>query len=308
LTRQQTQSLDARVALVSAIVHRLEESAKRAGLASGWRQATMETLLPLSGKALREVEARAMTLDALSSARNDVADDPDMLGDPDVDLTYIPTHPCRYIDTRNVGGRIDGFRDFSLGNSGAVYGGTAACAPEPLFGDEDQIAALAVNVTIVDPAVAPGFVAVKPELSAPTSSLVNWYQAGPTVQAANQAVVRTLQDAGVSAEFFIQSSAPVHVVVDLFGVFMLPEATALDVVSVRTPWTSQGSFFTTADCPAGYTITGGGWRQHSGSFNPPANVTELSAHENNGWGCFINAGGQEKSGYCEAICARVPGR
>src|SRR6266478_1218616 len=54
---------------------------------------------------------------------------PKALGDTDQDLIYKPFVPCRYIDTRNVGGKISSPRGFDISLSGTSYGGIAACDP-----------------------------------------------------------------------------------------------------------------------------------------------------------------------------------
>lgn len=221
-TKVQRANAEARIAKAQAIVSRLTSDAKRQAAGPGWRQAALESLLPLSLAALEQVEQRAVTLDALARAVVEAADDPNLLGDPNTDLVYRPINPCRYIDTRNGTGKIDGIRGYNLTANGAIYGGAAACAPVTVFGvaTDDQIAAVAMNVTIVDPSAAPGFVAVKPTAASPTVSLVNWYEAGAAVQVANQGIASMLQDNAVGDEFVMQSSAPVHVIVDLFGAFV----------------------------------------------------------------------------------------
>jgi hypothetical protein len=164
-----------------------------------------------------------------------------------------------------------------------------------------------MNVTIVDPDVAPGFVAIKPQPVSPTVSLVNWYEAGPNVQAANMGVVSTHQGAGT--EFTITSSAAVHVIVDLFGLFIAPEATPLDTVTATTPWSTSGEGFNVvATCPAQYSIAGGGWNQDVGVDNG-VNIRQSSRDgTNHAWRCrgIATAAGTQ-SGYCEAICVRTPG-
>ena len=110
VTQAQVDNAAARIAAANAIVSRFESDAKASGRGAGWRQATFETLLPLSLEALRRVEQEAFSIDALSSAVHRAAEDPSLIGDPTRDLTYTPIVPCRYIDTRNVAGRLNGVR------------------------------------------------------------------------------------------------------------------------------------------------------------------------------------------------------
>lgn len=307
ITAQQLESTQARIEIARGIVARLQSQAKALGRAGSWSQSTLEMLLALPLGALQRVERDAFTVDALPALVAEAAEDPQLIGDPNQDLLYFPITPCRFADTRGVGGRIDGFRAYDLAFTGATYGGDGACNLPSLFGvPQNQFGALAMNVTLVDPTAAPGFVAAKPTAASPTTSLLNWYQVGPTVQAANQGIV-TMDQSGAGPEFVIQTSAPVHIVLDVFGAFLSPHATALDVVSVTTVWSTVGSgtFSVVATCPAGYTVTGGGFFRNPGT--PGAVDATQASRDGNGFRC----GGQTsttESGYCEAICGRVPGR
>ncbi|MGH9202412.1 MAG: hypothetical protein ACRD2A_14390, partial [Vicinamibacterales bacterium] len=55
-TAAQRDNIEARISTARAIVDRLEADARRLGLLDSWRQAALETLLPLSLDALRQVE------------------------------------------------------------------------------------------------------------------------------------------------------------------------------------------------------------------------------------------------------------
>ena len=79
----------------------------------------------------------------------------------------------------------------------------------------------------MSPTVAPGFIGVRPAGATNTSALVNWYASGPTVQASNAGVVTTNQSLSSADEIeFFGSST--QFIVDVFGVFAAPTATALD--------------------------------------------------------------------------------
>jgi hypothetical protein len=251
----------ARIDAAIAIVNRFESEAKARGLGSGWRQASLETLLPLSLDALRQIDQQAFRLAALSDAVREAASDPNLVGDPDADLSYTPIMPCRFIDTRfYIDGKINGVRGFDIDNTGATYGASGACAPASLFGvSGTQIGALAMNVTVFDTAdpPAPGFVAVKPTAASPTTSLLNWYDRGPTVQVANQGIVSLFQGGG--SEFVIETSGSVHIIVDIFGAFIAPETALQHVIvadSVPVANGANGALSSPA-CPTKYTLTGG---------------------------------------------------
>ncbi len=160
------------------------------------------------------------------------------LGDPDQDLVYKPFVPCRYIDTRNppLMHKISSPEGFDISQPGDTYGGIAACNPLTLIGgviDDNSVGGLAMNVTIFDTSSAapPGFLAVRPTGSTNVTSLLNWYVQGPFVQDANYAIV-TMDRTPAANEFEILASAPVHVIVDLFGAFIAPNATSLDCITL----------------------------------------------------------------------------
>ncbi|MGH9202238.1 MAG: hypothetical protein ACRD2A_13500, partial [Vicinamibacterales bacterium] len=260
ISTKQRRDMEARLELASMIINRLQSEAASRGLAANWRQPAFETLLPLSLAALERVSERVVNLDALAPAVSEAANDPNLLGDTDEDLVYTPIDPCRFIDTRfYAGGPINGIRGFDLDVTGASYGGSGTCNPTAALGASgDAIGAISANLTIVGPAAAPGFLAVKPTANSPVSSLVNWYQAGPTVQLANAGIFQTVN--GLD-NFLIQTSTTTHVLMDILGAFIRPEATALQQTivqdSVPGPSGAEG-FNASPNCPAGFTLTGGG--------------------------------------------------
>lgn len=309
LTPTQADNLQERIAATMRIVDRFEGEARALGRASGWRQATVDALLSLSLAELRQVEQSAVSADGLPAAISAANADPQLLGDPAEDLVYTPVNPCRFSDTRVIGGKITGFRGYDMDNNGAVYGGTAACHPPTIFGvaNADEVPAAVINVTLIDTTIAPGFVAIKPNALSTISSINNWYDVGQFVQNSNTAIASIEQDLAVADEFVIQTSAPVHVITDIFGVFLPPEATALEQAfpsaSVVIP-SGQFGFVVTPACPAGFVITGG---QCASSENKPE-LTDTKI-ESGGWYCGArNTGGGVLSVTATAICSRVPGR
>jgi hypothetical protein len=215
ITDLQRTRLAEKLALVDRIMTTV--AAQADGTTSDQRQWLRERLYGTSVAQLQAMGTPS-TFQAASAALTPTAATTKDLGDPTDDLVYRPIAPCRYIDTRNVGGPIVGMRDFNLATNGSTYGGAGACDPETATPAQfaGQIAAININVTIVGPGTAPGFIGVRPIGSANTTSLVNWYVGGPTVQAANAAAVST-GDGGI--EFF---GSPVNVVVDVLGIFTTP--------------------------------------------------------------------------------------
>jgi hypothetical protein len=300
LTAKQSENLEARITTANAIIRRLEPEAKARGRADIWRRATLESLLALPLRALRQVEADAVTVEALSVAAQSAADDPNLIGDPSEDLVYTPITPCRYIDTRH-GPKISSAapRSYDLANTGATYGGSGSCgAPQGIA------AALAANVTITEPDVAPGFLAFKPTLAAPVTSFMNWYEAGAHVQVANSGVVTVNQAGG--AEFVIQVSDATHAIVDFFGYFAEPEATVLDrqLVTANAPIAANNNAVVSVACPAGYLSSGGGCTSSSFLIQMVS-----SFQQGTGWICAANnATAAAGTITVAATCVRIPGR
>jgi hypothetical protein len=158
--------------------------------------------------------------------------------------------------------------------------------------------------------VAPGFLAVKPTPASPTSSLLNWYQAGPNVQAANAGIFQS--DRGTSdvvTDFVIQTSASTHVIMDLLGFFIAPEATALqtiDATGAFVPLLAGGQSNTVSpNCPAGYAVTGGSCQATEYGMELVTSVKFSSS----AWFCsYRNTSGVDAMMRADAHCARVPGR
>ena len=306
-----------RMALAKRIIDALAPQAKQMDLADGWKQSTMDILLANPSGTLAQIARLGgyqATIEAATTGKGLVT--PKVFGDITQDLTYKPFNPCRYIDTRNVGGKINGIRGFDLSNTGAAYGGVAGCAPLTLAGvGENQFGALAMNITIVDTSSgAPGFLTARPAGSTNTTSTLNWFQAGSGVQVANAAIITMDQSANPN-EFEFLTSGPVNAIADLFGAFIAPEATALECTTtfVQNTAVAPGSFNVFgAACPVGFTKTGGGCR--TPSFNVatwaiPAGVFALSAGGALNHSCSgnnITAGNitVEATG----VCCRVPGR
>lgn len=236
-----------------------------------------------------------------------------LLGDTNQDLVYKPFVPCRYIDTRNVGGKISSARGFDISQSGLTYGGIAACNPLTLIGgviNDNSVGGLAMNVTLFDTSSAapPGFLAVRPFGSTNVTSLLNWYVQGPFVQDANYAIITMDQSPAVN-EFEVLASAPVHVIVDLFGAFVAPNATGLDCVTVYAPPTSVSAggqaCANPPSCPATYTVTAPLFSK--GGASDGLVVSQLNLNLPGLQVCGMATAGASNFA-AGAQCCRVPGR
>lgn len=322
VSQKQRENVEARIAAATAIADRLAADAKARGLASGWRQATLETLLPLSLEALQRVEQQAYSLDAVASATKAAAEDPNLLGDPNADLVYTPIAPCRFVNTIDyAGGKINGIRGFDFALSGANYGGAGGCHLPTLFGvGENSFGAVAMNVTVVDTSIAgsPGFLAAKPNAAAGVTSLINWFTSSVNVQVANAGIVSTDQT-GTGNEFVIQTSGAVHVIVDIFGAFIEPEATAVDnqVLTTQTLITGSVAYDVfSPPCPAGWRVTGGGFVNTSYTDPPPissrpaggASISLVNGvNTADRWLCQGTSDASTNV-TCQVVCSRTPGR
>jgi hypothetical protein len=307
ITAEQRRHLSAKLERIASIV---EAANTTSALTANRRQWLRETLYAMPAAQVARVQtagdADAITASIMSAKRMRAKD----LGDASSDLTYRPFAPCRFIDTRNVGGKINGLRTFDLAADGSVYGGSAACDPVTLLGllNEDAIAALALNITIVDTstAVAPGFATARPVGAVLLTALVNWTTASTAFQLGNAAIVTTDQS-GALTELEILTSGAVHAIVDLSGAFVAPAATPLDCVpSSDVAILAAGAAGSVmAGCGA-LTLTGGGCRW---SADDGTKLVESNSPAGNAWYCFgANNSGVTSSLFANAICCRTPGR
>jgi len=280
------------------------------------RRWLLETLLRMTNEQVARIAPTGSFRMTAADAGRVARTVPKLIGDPSTDLVYRPITPCRFIDTRFIGGPISGSRDYTLSGDGGPNGGSAACNPVALSGvsSADDIAAVSMNVAIVGPTAAPGFIGARPPGSTNATALVNWFQTGAQVQASNAGVVSTLQDAvnPNEIEFF---GSPTNIVVDIMGVFTRPDATPLDCTQTITLLNNlaNGTRMTgQAVCATGFQVVGGGAEaisnDNTGSFiNALAPMFQDVA--NNGWFASVtNNSGATQSYRIYAICCRVPGR
>ena len=321
LTSEQKAEAVGRMDLAKRIIANIEPEATRMGLDPAWKQATLNILLSNSSAKLAQIarlQGYGATIAAATTGKGLVMSKD--IGSSTEDLTFHPWTPCRYVDTRFVGGKISGSRGFDLSLNGSTYGGVAGCAPTTLAGvNENQFGAMAMNITITDTSTAgaPGFAAARPVGSTALTSLVNWYTAGTAVTDANAAIVQ-MDQSGSLDEFEIVTSGAVHVIIDLFGAFTSPTATPLDcqdvVASAAIP--AAGTLFlSSAACATGYTRTSGGQCQHTGNYNQVVlskTGNNLSSGPTNSGAnaaacAFYNLTGTAFTGYINVTCCRIPG-
>ena len=317
VTAEQLARLAEKLQLIGETM-RAVDSDTRTAASLEQRHWVLESLYRMSLEQVRTVGVPgtyAATADAIARAER-IA--PKAIGSQAADLTYTPFTPCRYIDTRNVGGKILGARGYDLAASGTSYGGVAACSPIAILaiGDENLIGGLAFNMTIVDTSAAasPGFATVRPAGSTNTTALVNWTTSSAAFQLGNAATVSTDQG-GLSNEFEIYTSGSVHAIVDLFGAFIVPQATALgcsNQTALKAIPTGTFGEIQSAACPAGTTITGGscGWQNAGvGVTGVSKTINSSEVINGNAWICGgANNYGADRDLVVKAICCKVPGR
>jgi hypothetical protein len=246
-----------------------------------------------------------MTVLATGRAENASASTPNALGDTTDDLVYTPITPCRIVDTRAaVAGVIAAGTTRTFDVDGASFtsqGGSATGCGIP-FG-----VAQAVTMTIVavQPA-ATGYLRAWGLGAMPNTSVLN-YAAGEVI--ADTAPIPVAPGGG--DDFAIFSLATSHVVIDVLGYYAAPVATALDCITVSTAfvpvavntWTNID-----ASCPAGRTLTGGGYDTPEGTLGYP-NVWITTLPVGNTWRTWVdNQTNGNRSIQTFARCCRVPGR
>jgi hypothetical protein len=308
-------AFEARMRAAEAIVAAVERGRDAATLSVANVVWLRESLYRLSLEQLQRIGTPSSfkeAADALAQVR-DVAP---QLGSSSVELVYYPITPCRYIDTRFQGGPLAGTRTYDLSFTGGAFGGSIACDPKAAVGgNEDNIGALAINVAIVGPTAAPGFLGVRPAGGTTTTALVNWWEQGPNVQASNAGIVSTNQSPSTTPEIEFFGS-PTQFIVDVFGVFAAPTATPLDCVdgtlaSATLDTTTRNYDLAAGACPTGYAkvsvncgvaggdFAGGKLRHAQGGINNPNAAATCAGHYLGTATVTVTA---------QARCCRVPGR
>jgi hypothetical protein len=260
-TPAQLAEMQARVDLANTIVKNVAADAVGKDAPESWRVGLLSSLYNAPSASLRNIAASATTLDqahalaatAVTQAHT-AASQAKALGSTTSDLTYVPKTPCRFIDTRVVGGAITTPRDFDTFNFGPTYGGAAGCT----LPGSGELAFMA-NVTIVVPAGSPGYIGIRPYGNTTVTSFINWEASG-TTGLANAGVVTTAINGSSHYAFNIfegGGNSP-QVILDYFGYFQPATPTALTLTTgtgdtFSVPANFSAYHYTTATCPSGYT-------------------------------------------------------
>jgi hypothetical protein len=258
-TPGQLAEMQARVDLANTIVKNVEADATAKGAADSWRIGLLSSLYNAPSASLRNIAASATTLDqahALASTAvtqaQGAATLAKNLGSSIDNLVYTPKAPCRFIDTRNVGGPITTPRNFDTWDIGSTYGGDPTCTL-PSIGEPGFVA----NVTIVVPAGNPGFIGIRPFGNTAVTSFINWEASG-TTGLANAGVVTTALNGLSHYAFnvFAGGGNSPQFILDYIGYFSGAAAVALDCVNVigdvTVPGFSSSYYSPPVGCSSGY--------------------------------------------------------
>lgn len=238
------------------------------------------------------------------------------LGSLDKDLVYTPVAPCRLFDTRPSQGGTGPITAAGVKNvlvwgqsSYAAQGGAPSdCG---LLAAGSNVAAVAVNLTVVTPA-AGGFVTAYPFGTAlPTAATVN-FQTGDIARG-NFMVAKINQGASLF-HLTIYSTSLADVVGDVVGYYSKPVSTgSLECIGtpIKTVSIAANSnlYVNANSCPTGYyTITpicDAG--SASGLFMKASGL--LSGNPSNAAYCsFINTSSVARDTFTASTCCRIPGR
>jgi len=229
------------------------------------------------------------------------------LGSTTGDLVFTAVTPCRIVDTRVAGGTIpaNGERSFDVSET-ASFTAQGGDAGDCGVGAAGPFAAAVVNFTVVTPAAA-GYITAYPFGGArPLAATVN-YVAGDI--RGNLAIVKLNQDDD-SRDLSVYTYADTHVVADLVGYYIHPQATALDCTEVSSlpEVVNAGAFGSVLSpaCPSGYVMTGGGCSMSS--FDGRLVTSRIVADAESYYCAFNNQGTAANQGVAYGRCCRTPGR
>lgn len=307
LTPAQKSEIQARVELAGSLVSRQPFGALDKSRIAGAKIGLMHNLLGLPSSSLRALAADGSIASAqdLAAKARQVKSKPlaKALGDPDQDLVFVPITPCRLADSRNAGGPLVGpiARGYGEEDS-ALQGGDPGCSAQIVAFPEAS--AYALNLTALNMNTL-SFIAIRPIGASQVTSILNF--TGPGQQVNNFVIVENLQNSGNEFEVFVPAGVSVDVIIDVFGLFMPPQATALACANSAANSlglaAGTGANVTSAACATGFSAVGGNCTQ-SGD----ATLTS-SAVSGNAWSCgWENTTGSASTVSVSARCCRVPGR
>lgn len=286
------------------------EAEKRYRIPSNDWSKAMEQTLAHADIANLERAASAQDFDAMTSFLLGGVINPSSttakLGSSGYDLVYTPISPCRIVDTRVVGGEfLAGETRSFMGYTAtdfASQGGAVSNCNIP-----SNVSSLALSVTSPLPA-GPGYFTLYPFNEArPLATALNY---NPGLILSAQSNTRLCRPSCTS-QLSVYSHNQSHLVIDVEGYFMEPEATELDCTVAQQTGNLDllgGLQTRSVSCPAGYTATGGGCGGPLGigvSNSQPL----VTAGTPSGWSCDLVGSLLSVISYqVSATCCRTPGR
>jgi len=263
MNAQQINEMRARIELADAVIKHVAADAQAKGASDSWRAGLLSTLYTLPSQSLQRITG-ASTLDEAyaqiqaSSHAQPAPPAGKLLGNSSDSLVFTPMTPCRYVDTRNVGGVVTGTaKSFSLINGGTTYGGAIGCVVPSA-----SVPALAANITVVVNGGAAGYVALAPgdDPGSNSTSFIN-FPVGGTPGLANAGIISLGPDGSGGNGFKATAGGnSAFLIVDLFGYFdtahsaarSLDCTTAGEIVKTIAHNSIQTVY---PSCPAGYEVT-----------------------------------------------------
>jgi hypothetical protein len=263
---------------------------------------------------------------------SEAAKAPAKLGPSGPDHVFIPTVPCRIVDTRNVGGVISfgttrnfyyysnvGSYNFGT-NQGGASGTVGTVCPQLVYSDNAPMDGAAVlTVQVVSPTAAGNWIVWGGANPIPTSSALNWTGTGQILT--NTTVVPGGGRSGSGSgggilDFAVRYNGPsgsAHFIADVVGYFVPNLATALQCVTTDTFGTGTIAVGGTMQlsmpaCTTGYTVTG--WScDYNGTLPSGAYLQEITGYFNYCLWRNFSAGSLAGSNFgAHSRCCRVPGR
>ena len=236
-------------------------------------------------------------------------DSTDAIGDVNTDLVYVPVTPCRIIDTRLAGGTIptNSTRSFDIA-AAANYSAQGGAATDCGVGNVGAIGSAAINFTVVTPTFDGYITAFAFGGTQPLAATVN-YVANDI--RGNLSIV-PLDGTVAGNDISVFTLAQTHLVGDIVGYFIAPQATGLQCTSTfatQNIAANQPFNFAIPACPVSYAVTGAGCRTPglneanwaiNGLYRNGSVVDTFCAGNNTTAGVIIVQG--------TAQCCRVPGR
>ena len=239
------------------------------------------------------------------------------------DLVYTPITPCRLLDTRNVtsgglAGPLAGGNSYLIdadnpsgfdGGAGANQGGstTPGCGIP-----YDVAAAIAITITVISPANIGYLTAYGYTGPVPTAATMIYF---PNPSILSTTTIDPITP-GSGPDFNVYISQSMQLTIDVIGYFAENTATALNCTTASSAVTLVAvNVWTSVDavCPAGFTVTGGGYDTTEGTQGYPGVwiTTKPGPIDGsfNGWRTWVdNQASTARHIQTYAQCCQVPGR